>query len=224
MALRAWIRVAAAAALVGGWPAPSWSLLIDDFEVSQTVSGPQPSGYPVLGTVTGDMLGGARTMNVGGMEGAYAVTGAIGGGLLTVTQTAEGQRFVDLGWQVDDPIDLTEGGTIRAFRLELESFSGLGVAIVHVSSDPFGHETSQLLLPFDGAGLLDFELDAFHPKPGTSGGDLTSALLVSLRIHTWGDATLSGGLRTVPEPSLVLTLLGVGAVSLAARARRSARG
>jgi hypothetical protein len=126
-----------------GLASPARALLIDAFAVPQLLSGAQSSGAPVTSQVSGDMLGGARTMAVGGVLPGFAATGSVGVGALTSTQSAPGQRFVDLIWEADDPIDLTEGGAISAFEIEVESFSGITNVYVNVFSDPIALLLSQ---------------------------------------------------------------------------------
>lgn len=224
MELRARTGLALVLVLAADGASPAWGLLIDDFSVPQMVSGPDPAGFPVHTEVAGGMLGGARTMYVGGVAPASAAAASVDGGTLSFVQSAAGQRLVDLVWRVDEAIDLTEGGSISAFQIELESFRGFGAAAITVASDRFGNQVSSAFRIFEAAGPLRFDLAEFVPdeEENENHADITSIISIGLRVQTFGEATLSGGLSTVPEPS-AWALLALASTVAASRGYASAK-
>ena len=191
---------------------PARGLIIDDFSVAQMASGPASTGLAVTTSVSGDMLGGSRTMAVGGvLPPAFAASAAVDSGTLSFTQSAPGQRFVDLTWTPHSFLDLTQGGAISAFVVHVDSFSEITRVSLTVSSSRFPNR-AQLGYTLSGIGTLRFDFSDF---PSGSSVYFQNASSVVMRVQTTGEAVLSGGLVAVPEPgSAALLLAGLVCVAV----------
>ena len=201
------------------WVTPagtSQALLIDGFDVDQQVSGPDATSGGVSDTVSGSMLGGSREMTVGGPPPEGAATATVGGGTFDLSQSASGQRFVDLSW-ITSSLDFTEMGTITAFRVGVADVAGSTAVQLTVSS--FGGKTSRLSRPRVSTGPVAFAFGDFEPVPGFEAADFTEVVAVTLRLQSFGDGTLANGLVTIPEPATAL-LLAAGLAALSGRGRR----
>ena len=197
---------------------PARATVIDPFTVSQTVTGPQASGVVASTVLSGAWFGGGvRSLDAGGVLPALSVTGSIGGGTLTLTQSTPGQRFVDLAWARSTPTDLTGGGAFSAFEIDVTSFSGTTSVFFSVFSPGtlVRSQASPRTLTATGPLLVDFS--EFDDSP-TDLADITSIRRIFIRVQTTGNVVL-GPLNTVPEPRLG-ALLAAGVGALAWRTRR----
>ncbi len=191
---------------------PASATLIDPLTLAQTVSGPQASGVQASSVLSGPMFGGSvRSLDAGGVLPAFSVTGSIGGGTLTLTQSAPGQRFVDLAWARSTPTNLTGGGAFSALQIDVSSFSGVTTLFFSVFSEGSARsQASPRTLTTTGPLLIDFGEFADSP---TDVADITRIRRIFIRVQTTGNVVL-GPLETVPEPRLgVLLAAGAGALS-----------
>ena len=215
-------RILLLAICTASFGAPASALLIDNFSSPDDYSFSAGSAWVSSTTQyldPADTLGGARGWSLkanGSGEMAYFsfpegggsadLTAGVSGGILRLRygQDASGAPTILL------PFDLTEGGTLNRFEVDLSAVSVTGLLEVGVRQDSDGANFFASVA-VSAPGLVSIPYSSFSGSP-----DFTDIDLISFEFSTESTGTIEfTEFRAVPEPS-VASLMAVGLLSLAA--------
>ncbi len=217
-------------------PVSASALLIDDFESGDfSITDTTPAANPPPSDFQGGLSGvhaGSRE-SFANLSNGSSLTASVSGGALTISAPTGSGGYFRTWWDgtandLYDPvgaysIDLTEGGTIDRFALDVLAVTGTVELYIGVSSPGSGGGTTIEHFTVSTPGVVELLFADY-----SASADFTDVDTIVIQANGpagigSGDSVTLESLSTIPEPGTAL-LLGLGLAGLARRTRRETDG